>query len=95
MLSKLKSTKQRLSKWVVTACVAVSMAMMSCITCFAAEESSSPDFSAQLGTAFNNMKDDILSYIVVVLPIALAVVGVFFGIKKAISFFQKTANKGG
>lgn len=92
MMSKLRSAKSRASKYIVTLFVVMSMAAMTCMSCFATgEESSTPDLSATLQTSFTAVKDDIMGYIAVILPIALVVVGAIWGIKKAISFFKSTA----
>lgn len=47
--------------------------------------------STALQTAFNQMKTDILGYIVVILPIALAIVGAIIGIRYAVKFFKQTS----
>ena len=93
MMSKLRSAKSRASKYIVTLFVVMSMAAMTCMSCFATGEESStpPDLSATLQTSFTAVKDDIMGYISVILPIALLVVGAIWGIKKAISFFKSTA----
>jgi len=92
MMSKLRSAKSRASKYIVTLFVVMSMAAMTCMSCFATgDESSAPDLSATLQTSFTAVKDDIMGYIAVILPIALVVVGAIWGIKKAISFFKSTA----
>lgn len=44
-----------------------------------------------LSAGVNDMKSDILGYVAIILPVALAIVGIFFGIKKAIAFFKSTA----
>ena len=92
MMNKLSSIRSKASKHIVTLFVVMSIAAMTCLTCFATgDESSTPDLSATLQTSFTTMKNDVLGYIAVILPIALVVVGAFFGIKKAISFFKSTA----
>ena len=92
MMSKLHFVKSRSSKYIVTLFVVMSMAAMTCMSCFATgEESSTSDLSATLQTSFTAVKDDIMGYIAVILPIALVVVGAIWGIKKAISFFKSTA----
>lgn len=82
----LKVAAASLSAAAVTALGAISV-------CAADGETSKPDISGALSTAFHSMQSDVFNYIVIVLPIALAVVGAFFGIKKAISFFKSTASK--
>ena len=92
MMNRLNFIKSKASKYIVTLFVVMSMAAMTCLTCFATgEEISSPDIAATLQTSFTTMKNDVLGYIAIILPIALVVVGAIWGIKKAISFFKSTA----
>ena len=92
MMNKLNVAKSKVSKYIVTLFVVMSMAAMTAMTCFATgDESSAPDIASTLQTSFTTMKNDVLGYIAIVLPIALVVVGAFFGIKKAVSFFKSTA----
>ena len=92
MMEKFQSAKMKISKLVVSMFVVMSMAAMTCLTCFATgDESSAPDIATTLQTSFTTMKNDVLGYIAIILPIALVVAGAFFGIKKAVSFFKSTA----
>lgn len=93
MMSKLNSVKSKVSKYIVTLFVVMSMAAMTCLTCFATgeEESSAVDIATTLQTSFTTMKNDVLGYVAIILPIALVVAGAFFGIKKAVAFFKSTA----
>lgn len=89
-MSKLQVTKNRLTKWFVTAMVVMSIAAMSCMTCFAAEEST-VDMTQTLTTAFTQMKNDVFSYAGAVLPIALGIAGLFFVVKRTVKFFKSTS----
>ena len=92
MIKRFQSAKMKISKLVVSMFVVMSMAAMTCLTCFATgDESSAPDIATTLQTSFTTMKNDVLGYIAIILPIALVVAGAFFGIKKAVSFFKSTA----
>lgn len=93
VLSRIKSNK--VVKYLSVAVVSAIIACMGVIGCFAADGSSGSNaqITSALSSAFDTMKSDIFSYIVIILPIALAVVGAFFGIKKAINFFRSTASK--
>lgn len=92
MIKRFQSAKMKISKLVVSMFVVMSMAAMTCLTCFATgDESSAPDIATTLQTSFTTMKNDVLGYIATILPIALVVAGAFFGIKKAVSFFKSTA----
>jgi len=42
-------------------------------------------------TALTGIQTDIMGYIGIALPVSLAIVAAFFGIKKAIAFFKSTA----
>ena len=92
MMEKFQSAKMKISKLVVSMFVVMSMAAMTCLTCFATgDESSAPDIATTLQTSFTTMKNDVLGYVAIILPIALVVAGAFFGIKKAVAFFKSTA----
>ena len=69
---------------------AASMVIGSAISAFAAE-AGTVDPSSVLSESLNSTKGDIFKYIGIILPVALGIMGVFFGIKKAIAFFKSTA----
>lgn len=46
-----------------------------------------------LTTAFDGVKSDFLGVLAVALPAAVGIFAVGFGIKKAVGFFSKIANK--
>lgn len=85
MLQKIANSK--FGKWFTALSVASMVAVMGCFTCFAAED----NISSSLTSAFSSIKGDIFTYIGIALPIALAIVGAFIGIRAAIKFFKKTA----
>lgn len=91
LANKIKGSK--LGKWFTASAVAAFCVVGSALTCFAAEGDTSTDMTTTLTTAFNGMQSDIFTYIGIVLPIALAIVGAIFGIKYAINFFRSTARK--
>lgn len=90
VLTKVKNklANSKVVKWLATSMVAASIAVMGCISAFAADDT---NVTTQLQTAFTSVKTDIFSYITTILPIALAVVGLIFGIKQAIKFFKNVA----
>lgn len=93
MMSKLHSVKSKASKYIVTLFVVMSMAAMTCLTCFATgEESSAVNISETIRTSFSTMQNDLISYIGIVLPIGLTIFGTYWGIQKAIKFFKKSSN---
>ena len=90
MMKKFQSVRNRVGKYLATAMVVASMALMTCMTCFATGEESSVDISSTIRTAFTTMQSDLINYVAIVLPIALTIVGTYFGVKKAIAFFKST-----
>ncbi len=44
-------------------------------------------------TAIGSIQTDLMGYILVALPVGLAIVGAIFGIKKAVGFFKTLSNK--
>lgn len=94
MLSNVKNSlkNSKVGKWITASAVAAFCVVGSALTCFAADEST-PDMTATLTSSFSSMQSDIFTYIGIVLPIALGIVGAIFGIKYAINFFRSTAKK--
>ena len=89
---KNKVFKSKIGKYVATSMFAAAVAVMGCINCFAAD--GDVNVGTIMQTAFNTVKTDIISYVGICLPIALGIFAIFFGIKKAISFFRQSAGKG-
>ena len=94
MLKRIKGfLSSKVGKAFSVASVSALIASIGCLTCFA--EASTPDMTSTLEESFNGMSSSVMSYIGVALPIALGIVAAIFGIKFAISFFQKITHKGG
>ena len=72
-----------------------SIAAISAVGCFAAEDTTTVDMTATLQSALTDMLANIMKYLGVCLPIALTVFGLYFGIKWAINFFKGVAKGGG
>ncbi len=92
MMEKFQSAKMKISKLVVSMFVVMSMAAMTCLTCFATGEESTVNISDTIRTSFTTMQNDLISYIGIVLPIGLTIFGTYWGIQKAIKFFKKSSN---
>lgn len=90
MLVKLADFKSKFSRKISAVLVVASLALMSCLNVFAADESSvaSSDMTSVLTSSFTSMQSDIFSYVQVVLPIALGIFALFFCTRKAIQFFK-------
>ena len=92
MLAKVKNSK--IAKWWSVMTITAMIALMGCLCVSATDgESSAPDLTGTMTTAFSGIQNDLFGYIAVALPIALAIVGAIFGIKYAIRFFKNIANK--
>lgn len=55
--------------------------------------SSEASMTTAFGDALGSIKSDVFAYILIALPVGLAIVGAFFGIKKAVGFFKTLSNK--
>lgn len=90
MLKKFVHSKS--FKLVGTALCIASILAISCICAFATgEETTAANLNTAMTTAFTTVKTDIFGYIAAILPISLAILGAFWGIKKAIGFFKSTS----
>ena len=92
VIEKIKNSK--LAKVVASSAVASAIAAMGVIGCFATGDETSevvPSAGQALSTSLTGVQTDLLGYIGIVLPIALAVFGAIWGIRKAIAFFRSTA----
>ena len=85
MLEKIKNSK--LAKVIVGSVSSCAVAAMGVVGAFAEEVTP----SQALTTAVTTIKTDFLSYVAIVLPVALAIFGIVFGIRKAIGFFRSAA----
>lgn len=52
-----------------------------------------PSLTTAFSTGLTQIQTDVLGYIAIAVPVALVIVGAFFGIKKAVSFFKALASK--
>ena len=86
MFEKIRNSK--LVKVIAGAVSASAVAAMGCVSAFAADPATPSD---TLTTAVGTIKTDFLGYVAIVLPVALAIFGVVFGIKKAIGFFRSAS----
>lgn len=86
MLQNLKSSLGRNYKKLSVGLFAGMIAAMSCFSSFAAEDTSG--ISTALSNGLDTLKSDLLGYIAIVVPVAIAIVAAYLGIKKAIGFVQ-------
>lgn len=51
------------------------------------------DIAGTMGDGFTSMVGDVMGVVVIVLPIALGIVGLFFAVKAGLKFFKSISNK--
>ena len=85
MLSKVKNFFKRNAKLCVTALAVAMVSAMSCLTCFAADgDALETAFTGALST----LQSDLLRYLGLVVPVALAIVAGYLCMRKAISWVK-------
>lgn len=94
MLCKFKDAFSRHKRSIFVSVVSAIMACMSCVSAFAADTETSSMQAAFQGSV-NSIQSDLMGYVMIAVPVALAILGSIFGIKKAIGFFKSLANKAG
>lgn len=94
MLCKFKNAFSRHKRAISVSVVSAIMACMSCVVAFAAETETSSMQDA-FKTSVGSIQSDLMGYVMIAVPVALAILGAIFGIKKAIGFFKSLANKAG
>lgn len=87
MFEKIRNSK--LAKVIVGTVSSCAVAAMGAVSAFAADPATTPQQA--LTTAVNTIQTDFLSYVSIVLPVALAIFGIVFGIRKAIGFFRSAS----
>lgn len=94
MLCKFKNAFSRHKRAISVSVVSAIMACMSCVAAFAVETETSSMQDA-FKTSVGSIQSDLMGYVMIAVPVALAILGAIFGIKKAIGFFKSLANKAG
>ncbi len=94
MLCKFKNAFSRHKRAISVSVVSAIMACMSCVAAFAADTETSSMQDA-FKTSVGSIQNDLMGYVMIAVPVALAILGAIFGIKKAIGFFKSLANKAG
>lgn len=90
MLSKVKNFFKRNAKPCVTALAVAMVSAMSCLTCFAAENDS---LQSAFSTGIAGVKDEVLGYLALVVPVAIGIVIAYIAVKKGISFLRGLIGK--
>lgn len=90
-MSKVKSFLKRHSKKFVAVASASIIAVFSAISSFAAENGTpvgSSDMQSSFSTAISSIQSDVMGYIMLAIPVGLAIFGAIIAIKKGISFVR-------
>ena len=88
---KIKSFIKKHGKKLSIYATAAMMAVLGCISSFAAEGGTavgSSDLQSSFSSAVSSIQGDVLGYIGIALPIGLAIFGAIIAIKKGISFVR-------
>lgn len=88
---KIKSFIKKHGKKLLISATAAMMAVLGCISSFAAEGETtvgSSDLQSSFSSAVSSIQGDVLGYIGIALPIGLAIFGAIIAIKKGISFVR-------
>lgn len=95
MFNAVKRFVNRHKKSVSFAVTGAMLSAMSAVSCFAAEtpDNTTSQVKEQFSSAISGIQGDLMGYILLVVPVSLAIFGAYFGIKKAIGFFKSMANK--
>lgn len=93
-MSKIKAFINRHKRALAVSAVSASLMVTSAVSAFAAEGAEGGTaIQNQFQTGITSIQSDLMSYLGYTIPIAIAVIGAFFGIRKAISFFLKLTRK--
>lgn len=85
-MTKLLSKLSKYKKFIAVSAIMAIMSVFSSISCFAADESASA--KTAFSTALSTIQSDIMGYIILVIPVGLAIFGAIIAIKKGISFVR-------
>lgn len=88
LLAKVKNSKLR--KYMVSTMVASMVAVMGCMSCFAADGDTAT-IASELSSAFSSVANQLTNYAIIAIPSAAVVFALFFGVKKIFAFFKSIA----
>ena len=94
MLCKFKNAFSRHKRAISVSVVSAIMAF--CVAAFAVDTTTeTSSMQDAFKTSVGSIQSDLMGYVMIAVPVALAILGAIFGIKKAIGFFKSLANKAG
>ncbi|MCI5656501.1 MAG: major coat protein [Candidatus Pseudoruminococcus sp.] len=90
-MGKIKAFVNRHKSALAVSAVSASLMVSSALSAFAAEGDTT--VQSQFDSGIKSIQGDLMSYLGYTIPVAIAVIGAFFGIRKAVSFFLKLTRK--
>lgn len=90
-MGKIKAFINRHKSALAVSAVSASLMVSSALSAFAAEGDTT--VQSQFDSGIKSIQGDLMSYLGYTIPVAIAVIGAFFGIRKAVSFFLKLTRK--
>lgn len=91
-MGKIKAFINRHKSALAVSAVSASLMVSSALAAFAAE-GDTVTVQSQFDSGIKSIQGDLMSYLGYTIPVAIAVIGAFFGIRKAVSFFLKLTRK--
>lgn len=91
-MGKIKAFITRHKSALTVSAVSASLMVSSALSAFAAEGDTTT-VQSQFDSGIKSIQGDLMSYLGYTIPVAIAVIGAFFGIRKAVSFFLKLTRK--
>lgn len=91
-MSKIKSFFNRHKKALAVFAVSASLMVISALSAFA-EDTALTSVQTSFSDGLNAIKDQLLSYLAIGVPVAIVAVGAYFCVRKGVSFFLKLTRK--
>lgn len=92
-MGKIKAFINRHKSALAVSAVSASLMVSSALSAFAADGDTTTTVQSQFDSGIKTIQGDLMSYLGYTIPVAIAVIGAFFGIRKAVSFFLKLTRK--
>lgn len=94
-MGKIKAFITRHKSALAVSAVSASLMVSSALSAFAVDgaTTTTTTVQSQFDSGIKSIQGDLMSYLGYTIPVAIAVIGAFFGIRKAVSFFLKLTRK--
>ena len=93
MLSKVKDFCKVNGKAFFVSMMVAIMTVFSSISCFADDEANTDALKTAFNTGLSNVSDEILGYLALVVPVAIAIVVAYIAVRKGITFLRGLIGK--